>query len=44
MKDRSPPSEASNAGVGRGWAAGAEDIWTAAITRHLAEAAALLKA
>lgn len=29
--------------VDRGWADGAEDIWTSAITRHLNEAATLLK-
>lgn len=30
--------------VERGWAKGAEDTWTAAITRHLTEAARLLRA
>jgi hypothetical protein len=30
--------------VERGWADGAEDTWTSAITRHLTEAATLLKA
>ena len=30
--------------IGRGWAAGAESTWATAITRHLTEAASLLRA
>jgi hypothetical protein len=30
--------------IERGWAEGAEDTWTTAITRHLTEAATLLNA